>query len=99
MLRKVGIAQKKRVFDFDFWIIGGIFMKKFVAGVVALTIAFGGMPLPAESGVFFDGAAISASAETYGDYEYIILDNGTVEITKYSGTDEKVVIPNTINGK
>lgn len=53
MLRKVGIAQKKRAFDFDFWIIGGIFMKKFVAGVVALTIAFGGMALPAESGVFF----------------------------------------------
>ena len=63
MLRKVGIAQKKRVFDFDFWIIGGIFMKKFVAGVVALTIAFGGLALPAESGVFFDGAAVSASAE------------------------------------
>ena len=99
MLRKVGIAQKKRVFDFDFWIIGGIFMKKFVAGVVALTIAFGGMALPAESGVFFDGAAVSASAETYGDYEYKVLDNSTVEITKYSGTDEKVVVPSTINGK
>ena len=38
-------------------------MKKFVAGVVALTIAFGGMALPAESGVFFDGASISASAD------------------------------------
>lgn len=99
MLRKVGIAQKKRVFDFDFWIIGGIFMKKFVAGVVALTIAFGGLALPAESGVFFDGAAVSASAETYGNYEYKVLDDGTVEITKYSGTDEKVVVPSTINGK
>ena len=74
-------------------------MKKFVAGVVALTIAFGGLALPAESGVFFDGAAVSASAETYGDYEYKVLDDGTVEITKYSGTDEKVVIPSTINGK
>lgn len=74
-------------------------MKKFVAGVVALTIAFGGLALPAESGVFFDGATISASAETYGDYEYKILDDGTVEITKYSGTDEKVVVPSTINGK
>ena len=59
MFRKVDIAQKKRVFDFDFWIIGGIFMKKFVAGVVALTIAFGGMALPAESGF----AAVSANAE------------------------------------
>ena len=111
MLRKVGIAQKKRVFDFDFWIIGGIFMKKFVAGVVALTIAFGGMALPAESGF----AAVSANAEemseanvdvqaasdwlTYGDFEYVILDNGTIKIENYTGKDEKVVIPSTINGK
>ena len=37
-------------------------MKKFVAGVVALTIAFGGLALPAaESGLA--GAAVSASAE------------------------------------
>ena len=131
MLRKVGIAQKKRVFDFDFWIIGGIFMKKFVAGVVALMIAFGGMALPAESGF----AAVSANAEevgedyaaneeislddgeayiaeqsgedvqvagaalTYGDYNYTVLDDGTVEITKYAGSDKEVVIPSTVNGK
>ena len=131
MLRKVGIAQKKRVFDFDFWIIGGIFMKKFVAGVVALTIAFGGMALPAESGF----SAVSANAEevgedyaaneeislddgeayiaeqsgedvqvagaalTYGDYNYTVLDDGTVEITKYAGSDKEVVIPSTVNGK
>ena len=117
MLRKVGIAQKKLAFDFDFWIIGGIFMKKFVAGVVALTIAFGGMALPAESGF----SAVSANAEemseanvdvqaaddvkiagdsfVYGDFHYQILDDGNVEITKYSGTDEKVVIPSAINGK
>ena len=131
MLRKVGIAQKKRAFDFDFWIIGGIFMKKFVAGVVALMIAFGGMALPAESGF----SAVSANAEevgedyaaneeislddgeayiaeqsgedvqvagaalTYGDYNYTVLDDGTVEITKYAGSDKEVVIPSTINGK
>ena len=131
MLRKVGIAQKKRVFDFDFWIIGGIFMKKFVAGVVALTIAFGGLALPAESGF----SAVSANAEevgedyaaneeislddgeayiaeqsgedvqvagaalTYGDYNYTVLDDGTVEITKYAGSDKEVVIPSTVNGK
>ncbi len=131
MLRKVGIAQKKRVFDFDFWIIGGIFIKKFVAGVVALTIAFGGMALPAESGF----SAVSANAEevgedyaaneeislddgeayiaeqsgedvqvagaalTYGDYNYTVLDDGTVEITKYAGSDKEVVIPSTVNGK
>ncbi len=131
MLRKVGIAQKKLAFDFGFWIIGGIFMKKFVAGVVALMIAFGGMALPAESGF----SAVSANAEevgedyaaneeislddgeayiaeqsgedvqvagaalTYGDYNYTVLDDGTVEITKYAGSDKEVVIPSTVNGK
>ena len=106
-------------------------MKKFVAGVVALMIAFGGMALPAESGF----AAVSANAEevgedyaaneeislddgeayiaeqsgedvqvagaalTYGDYNYTVLDDGTVEITKYAGSDKEVVIPSTVNGK
>ena len=109
-------------------------MKKFVAGVVALTIAFGGLALPAaESGLA--GAAVSASAEemsedyaaneeispddgeayiseqsgedvqaagatlTYGDYNYTVLDDGTVEITSYNGSDDDVVIPSKIKGK
>lgn len=109
-------------------------MKKFVAGVVALSIAFGGLALPAaESGLA--GAAVSASAEemsedyaaneeislddgeayiaeqsgedvqvagaalTYGDYNYMVLTDGTVEITKYIGDDVDVVIPSKIKGK
>ena len=100
MLRKIGIAQKKRVFDFDFWIIGGIFMKKFVAGVVALTIAFGGMALPAESGVCIaDKFAVSAGAESDEDFRYNVFYDGTVEITGYSGDNEIINIPSTINDK
>ena len=109
-------------------------MKKFVAGVVALTIAFGGLALPAaDSGLA--GAAVSASAEemsenyaaneevqfddgeayiaeqsgedvqvagaalTYGDYNYTVLSDGTVEISKYIGDDVDVVIPSKIKGK
>ena len=109
-------------------------MKKFVAGVVALTIAFGGLALPAvESGLA--GAAVSVSAEemsedyaaneeislddgeayiaeqsgedvqaagaalTYGDYNYMVLTDGTVEITSYNGSDDDVVIPSKIKGK
>lgn len=97
-------------------------MKKFVAGVVALSIAFGGLALPAAESGF---AAVSASAEeislddgeayiaeqsgedvqvagailTYGDFNYTVLDDGTVEITSYNGSDDDVVIPNTIKGK
>lgn len=33
------------------------------------------------------------------DWEYNILDNATVEITKYNGNDEKPTIPSVINGK
>ncbi|MBQ9375904.1 MAG: leucine-rich repeat domain-containing protein, partial [Ruminococcus sp.] len=40
-----------------------------------------------------------ATAETYGDYEYNVLDDGTVEITKYNGDADEVVIPSRINGK
>ena len=109
-------------------------MKKIIAGVVALTIAFGGLALPAaESGLA--GAAVSASAEemsedyaaneeislddgeayiaeqsgedvqvagaalTYGDYNYTVLDDGTVEITNYIGDDSMVTMPTYINGK
>ena len=107
-------------------------MKKFVAGVVALTIAFGGLALPAAESGF---AAVSASAEemsedyaaneevtlddgeayiaeqsgedvqvagatlTYGDYNYTVLDDGTVEITNYIGDDSMVTMPTYINGK
>ena len=43
--------------------------------------------------------AVCASAETYGDYEYSVRDDGTVWITGYSGSAEKVDIPEKIDGK
>ncbi len=92
-------------------------MKKIISGLVALSIVFGGLALPAESGF----AAVSASAEevgedyiaeqsgedvqvvgaalTYGDYNYTVLDDGTVEISKYIGSSKKVNIPSKLNGK
>ena len=39
-----------------------------------------------------------ASAETFGDYEYSIV-NDTVTIDEYKGTESNVVIPDTIDGK
>ena len=65
-------------------------MKKFVAGVVALSIAFGGLALPAESGF----AAVSASAEEmsedYAANEEISLDDGEAYIAEQSGEDVQV---------
>ena len=42
---------------------------------------------------------VCAGAETYGDFEYGVLDDGTVEITGYNSSAEKVDIPKTIDGK
>ena len=43
--------------------------------------------------------AVCTGAETYRDYEFSVLSDGTVEITDYNGSAEKVDIPKTIAGK
>ena len=43
--------------------------------------------------------AVSASAETYGDFTYIVLEDGTIEITDYNGNSENVEIPSQIDEK
>ena len=43
--------------------------------------------------------AFGVSAETWGDYEYTVLEDGTVEISRYIGNDSAVIIPEEINGK
>jgi hypothetical protein len=75
--------------------------KKIISAVLALTLTFGAAGLPAaESGIFTEsGIAVSANAATYGDYEYELLDDGTVEISKYIGSDTTAKIPSKINGK
>lgn len=74
--------------------------KKVLATVCAFSIAFGGLAvLPEKFG--FTKKTISVYAEnlTNGNFEYKILDDGTVEITDYNGTDENVVFPSEIDGK
>ena len=43
--------------------------------------------------------AVCAGAEIYGNFWYSILDDGTVEISRYYGSAEKVDIPEKIDGK
>ena len=72
--------------------------KKIISGLLALTFVLGGAAIP---GTFVDNSVVASAAEvlTYGDYEYTINnDEGTVEITKYNGTDEVVEIPGEIDG-
>lgn len=42
---------------------------------------------------------IEASALTWGDYVYTVLDDGTVEITDYTGSATDLTIPAVIDGK
>jgi hypothetical protein len=83
-----------------------IMYKKVLASVAAIAIAFGAVGLPvAESGISFGGQEISASAETetetltYGKFNYEVLSNGTVSISRYTGTDTSITIPSEIDGK
>ena len=56
-------------------------------------------PLGDKLPVVSERVADVASAETYGDFQYSVLDDGMVEITKYIGSAEKVDIPEKIDGK
>ena len=44
------------------------------------------------------GAEGEYEVKTSGDYEYYILDDGTACITKYNGNDEKVIVPEKLDG-
>ena len=41
----------------------------------------------------------SSDTKTWGDYDYQVLDDGTVEIMHYKGSDTNLVIPSEIDGK
>ena len=43
-------------------------------------------------------AVSSGEALVFGDYEYISLDDGTVKITGYTGSNTEIVIPSEIEG-
>ncbi len=46
-----------------------------------------------------DASALGATPdEVNSDYSYNVLNNGTAEITKYTGSDESITLPSTING-
>lgn len=84
--------------------------KKFIAGVLAIAMVFGSAAvLPVSD--FNGSTVISVCAEdgdsddlvddvlTYGNYKYIILEDGTVEISNYTGDDTEIEIPSAIDGK
>ena len=78
-------------------------LKRFAAGFVAAVMAFTvvGTPLGDILPEVKANVATVAGAETYtyGDFEYVILDDDTVEITDYSGYERVLDIPSSIDGK
>jgi hypothetical protein len=76
-------------------------IKKLTTGFVAVAMALTAVvtPLGDDLPIVSNSSAVIAGAETYGDLEYYVLDDGTVNITGYYGSAETVVIPDTIDGK
>ena len=73
-------------------------LKKILSSALALCMVFGTAAALPEGGVSV-GSLISANAKTYNEYEYQVLADGTVEITKYNGNQSQVQIPSKIDGK
>ena len=70
-----------------------------ILSALMLTSAFSVLPVSAAT-IESDTSVVSAY-ETFksGDYEYSLLNGGTVSITKYVGSDSDVTIPDVIDGK
>ena len=66
--------------------------KKF--GIIALVLAIALLIAPISE----SKAEEELDVKTSGDYEYIVLDDGTAYITHYNGNDEKVIIPEKLDG-
>ena len=60
--------------------------------------AFSALPVSAAV-IESNNSVLSSDYLTSGDYEYSLLDNGTVEISEYIGNDDDVTIPDKIDGK
>ena len=79
----------------------GTFLKKIGSLALSLLMTTGAGTAVLLSAAVIPQASLTAYAETktYGDYEYTILDDVTVEINSYRGSEESVTIPSTIDGK
>lgn len=74
--------------------------KKGLALLLSALVVFSVCSAAAVSVGAVESTAVSSGTTlVFGDYEYTVLDNGTVEITGYNGSDTEIVIPSEIDGK
>lgn len=70
-----------------------------ILSALMMTSAFSVLPVSAAEVESNTSAVSSDENFISGDYEYSLLDDGTVEISKYVGNDSDVTIPDEIDGK
>lgn len=66
-----------------------------VLAVIMTFSAFSVLPITANAA---ESESVSVGAYVSGDFEYQILDDGTAEITRYTGSETDLVIPSELNG-
>ena len=76
-------------------------LKKIFAGLMSVLMLLTASVTPIGDNIkdVLSELSIAANAATTGDYEYEILNNGTVEITYYYGTASTLTIPSKLNGR
>ena len=77
-------------------------MKRVLSMALALCMVFGSAAALPEGTFITQSTSITVSAEgeiVSGDYSYVELGDGTIEITGYSGTETEVTVPTTIDEK
>ena len=74
--------------------------KRLLSLVMAASMLFGSAAILPD-GIFSESTSITASAEskTSGDWEYYENDDGTIDITGYSGTNTHLKIPQYLDNK
>ena len=75
--------------------------KKFIASVMALSIITAGAT-SAESSIIrsiIPANTLSAEAANSNGWDYSVLSNGTVKLTKYTGGASYVTVPGSIDNK
>ena len=70
-----------------------------ILSALMMTSAFSALPVSAAEVESNTSAVSSDENFISGDYEYTLLDDGTIEISKYVGNDSDVTIPDEIDGK
>ncbi|MBR1393159.1 MAG: leucine-rich repeat domain-containing protein [Ruminococcus sp.] len=85
-------------------------IKKYVTAALAVLLVFGASAAALPASEKNAGGVLTASAEDWptpswdipkyqsGDYEYTLLDDGTAEIVKYTGSEKDVTIPSELDG-